>query len=84
MDKVTDGDQINHDCLKTDFEVLVLGVVAEPRSPSLEDVMSGALSSLLPNPLGTSSSARAKLYDRLQCETDKYGRDFMKNQTPHG
>lgn len=82
MDKFTDGDQINHDYLKTNFEVLVLGVVAEPRPPVWRMLCPGKLS-LFPNPLGTSSSAHAKFYDRLQCETDEYGRDFMKNQTPH-
>ena len=37
-----------------------------------------ALSSLFPNHLGTSSSARGEFYDKFKREADEYDRDFMK------
>jgi len=82
MENFTDNDQINHNYLKTDFEVPAPGVVVEPHSPQFGGCYSWSLSSLFLNPLGISNSACTKFHDSLQCETSEYSHDFTKNYTP--
>ena len=43
----------------------------------LEDAVFKALSSLLPNRLGTTGGARHEFYDKFQREADEYDRDFL-------